>query len=153
MGYTIKQVDVWAGDVLNRPGTLARVLEALSAAGAELEFLIARRLNENTSRVFLAPLKGAKQKKAAQDVGFVEAAGMHSLRIEGADRAGLGAEISRAVANQGINLRGASAAAIGKKAVTYLAFATVDELNAAQKVVKEALSGKAKGKGKKKKKK
>jgi hypothetical protein len=78
---------------------------------------------------------------------------MHSLRIEGADRAGLGAIITRDVGNQGINLRGASAAAVGKKAVIYLAFATEDELTSAQKVVKDALSAKPKGKGKGKKKK
>ncbi len=139
MPYTINKVDVWAGDILNRSGMLARVVEALTNAGAQLEFMIARRVNDKTSRVFLAPLKGAKQHRAASDVGLVRASGMHSLRIEGPDRAGLGAAITRAVADNGINLRGASAAAIGKKAVFYLAMESEQSLREATQVVRKLL--------------
>jgi hypothetical protein len=137
--YTINKVDVWAGDIRNRPGMLARVLEALAQSGAELEFLIARRVTENTSRVFLAPLKGVKQKRTALDVGLVQAEGMNSLRIEGPDRAGLGALVARAVADHGLNLRGASGAAIGRKTVLYLAFESADEVKAAAGVVRKLL--------------
>ncbi len=140
MPYTISKVEVWAADILNRPGTLARVFEGLATAGAQLEFLIARRVNENTSRVFLAPIKGAKQQRAASDVGLTRAVGMYSLRIEGPDRSGLGAEITRAVANKGINLRGASAAAIGRKAVFYLAVETEQLRKDAIGVVRKLLS-------------
>jgi hypothetical protein len=140
MPYTIKKVEVWAADVQNRPGTLARILEGLSQVGAQLEFLIARRVSENTSRVFIAPLKSKKQKQMAGDLGLVSAAGMHSFRIEGPDRAGLGAQISRCVAAEGINIRGASAAAIGRKSVFYLAFKTEDEATAAAKAVRKVLN-------------
>jgi predicted amino acid-binding ACT domain protein len=139
MPYTINKVDVWAGDILNRSGMLARVIEALTNAGAQLEFMIARRVNDKTSRVFFAPIKGAKQHRAASDVGLVRASGMHSLRIEGSDRAGLGAAITRAVADKGINLRGASAAAIGKKAVFYLAVESEQNLREATRVVRKFL--------------
>ena len=140
MPYTIKKVEVWAADVQNRPGTLARILEGLSQVGAQLEFLVARRVSENTSRVFIAPLKGKKQKQMANDLGLVSAAGMHSFRIEGPDRAGLGGQITRTVAADGINIRGASAAAIGRKGVFYLAFKTEDEATAAAKAVRKALN-------------
>jgi len=140
MAYTVKKVDVWVGDILNRPGSLARVLEGLGNAGTELEFLIARRVSETTSRVFLAPIKGAKQQRAAADVGLVRATKMQSLRIEGPDRAGLGADITRAVADQGINLRGASAASIGRKAVCYLAVESEAEHKNAVRVVRKMLS-------------
>ena len=142
MAYTIKKVEVWVADVRNQPGTLARVLEALSRAGADLEFLIARQVTENTSRVFVAPLKGKKQKQAAGETGLVPAVGMHSIRIEGPNRAGLGADVSRSVAAAGINIRGASAAAIGRKSVLYLAFKTPNEATAAAKVIRKLLSGK-----------
>ncbi len=56
MPYTVKKVDIWAGDILNRPGMLARVLESLTQAGAQLDFMIARRVNEQTSRLFVAPV-------------------------------------------------------------------------------------------------
>ncbi len=139
MPYTINKVDVWAGDILNRTGMLARVIEALTNAGAQLEFMIARRLNEKTSRVFLASIKGIKQHRAASDVGLIRASGMHSLRIEGSDRAGLGAAITRAVADKGINLRWASAAAIGTKAVFYLAVESEQNLREAARVVRKFL--------------
>lgn len=144
MAYSVKTVEVWAADIMNRPGMLARVLEALTVAGAELEFLIARKATEKTSRVFVAPLTTAKQKRAAGDVGMVRAAGLHALRIEGPDRAGLGAQITRAVAGRGLNLRGASAAAVGKKTLFYLAFSSADDAKAAAAIVKKSLSAKKK---------
>ncbi|MCP4246575.1 MAG: ACT domain-containing protein [bacterium] len=140
MPHTVKKIDVWAGDVLNRPGMLARVLESLTQAGTQLEFMVARRVTEQSSRLFVAPVKGKKQQQAAADVGLVPATGMHSIRVDGPDRAGLGAEISRAVASAGINIRGASAATIGRKNVFYLAFKTSDEAAAAAKVVRKALA-------------
>ena len=142
MSYTIKKVEVWAGDLANRPGTLARVLEGLARAGAQLEFLVARQVTENTSRVFVAPLKGKKQKQAAGDVGLVPAVGMYSIRVEGPDRPGLGADISRCLASDGINIRGASAAAIGRKSVFYAAFKTEDEAKTATRVIRKLLIAK-----------
>ncbi len=139
MSFTIKKVPVWAGDILNRPGTLARTLEALSAAGASLEFLIARRVTQNTSRVFVAPLKGAKQHAVAADVGLRIAEGMHALRVEGPDRTGLGAELARAAADGSLNIRGMSAATIGRKSVFYIAFSTAADAAAAAAVLKRAL--------------
>ena len=141
MAYSVSKVQVWAGDVLNRPGMLARVLEALRLAGAQLEFLVARRISEDTCRVFLSPLRSAAERRAAGDVGLVPAAGMHALRVEGPDRPGLGADLSRAIADAGINVRGASAAAIGRSTVFYLAFATAAELSAAMKVAQRSLRG------------
>lgn len=139
MPYTINKVDVWAADIPNQPGTLARVLEGLSNAGAQLEFMIARKVDDDTSRVFVAPIKGVKQQKAASDAGLAWTAGMQSLRIEGPDRAGLGAKIANAVAEKGINLRGASAATIGKKAVFYLAVESEQHLKEATKAVRKLL--------------
>jgi hypothetical protein len=142
MAYSIKPVEVYATDTMNRPGMLARILEALAAAGANLEFVIARRVSENTSRAFVAPLRGAKVMRAAADVGLVKAAGMHAFRIEGPDRPGLGAKITRAIAAEGINVRGLSAASIKKQSVTYIAFATKGEMASAMKAAKKALASK-----------
>lgn len=144
MPYKFSKAEVWAGDILNRPGTLARVLEALANSGAQLEFMIARRVSEATSRVFFAPLKAAKQKKAALELGLVPAQGLHVLRIEGQDRPGLGAALTRAVADHGLNLRGASAAAVSKKTAFYLAFEKEEDLKAAMKIARKALASKRK---------
>jgi len=142
MAYKVKKAEVWAGDMMNRAGMLARVLESLANAGADLEFVIARRVNENTSRCFVAPIKGKKQKAAAAAVGLQPAANMHAIRIEGSDKPGLGARITRDIAAVGINLRGLSAGALGKKSVCYIALETEEEAANAAAAVKKALRGK-----------
>jgi len=139
MAYTIKKVEVWAGDFINRPGMLARVLEALTQAGAQLELLIGRQVTQKTSRIYVAPLKGKKQKEVANEVGLVPAIGMHALRVEGPDRRGLGAEMSRAVADAGINIRGVTGATIGRKSVFYLGFRTAIEAQNATRSLRKVL--------------
>ncbi|MEE8170172.1 MAG: amino acid-binding protein, partial [Phycisphaerae bacterium] len=99
MAYDIRKVDVWVGDMADRPAALAEKLEAVAAAGAHLECVIARRAWNHPKRsvVFLAPLRGAAQARAARAVGLEKALGMNSLRVEGPDRPGLVAKLTRAV--------------------------------------------------------
>ena len=141
MAYTVKKVDVWAGEIADRPGGLAEKLTALSAAGANFEFLVSRRSPDKpgTGIVFLTPIKGAKQKSAAQTAGLGTTDSLHSVRVEGPDRAGLGTKMSRALADAGINLRGISAAALGRRAVTYFAFDSAMDADSAIRVLKKAL--------------
>jgi len=120
----VTQVKVWAAGIPDRPGGLAAKLAALAGAGANLEFLIARRAHDKpgTGVVFVTPIKGKKQVAAAQAAGFTTTESLHSLRVEGPDSPGIGAKATAALAAAGINLRGLSAAAIGKRFVCYLAF-------------------------------
>ena len=126
MKLKISRTDVWAATIDDRPGGLADKLAALAAASADLGFIIARRMPEQRGSgvMFVTPLKGVKQIKAAESAGFQNTESLHSLRVEGADKPGLGAKLTRAVAEAGINLRGLSAAALGKRSVTYLALDT-----------------------------
>lgn len=140
MSYTISKADVWAADIPNQAGSLSRLLDGVSKAGGQLEFMIARKVDEQTSRVFVAPIKGTKQQRAASEVGLAKAVGMHSLRIEGPDKAGLASKITSAVAEKGINLRGASAAAVGKKAVFYLAVESEQDLKGATQAIRKLLA-------------
>jgi hypothetical protein len=141
MAYTVKKVDVWAGEIADRPGGLAEKLTALSTAGANFEFLVSRRSPDKpgTGIVFLTPIKGAKQKSAAQTAGLGTTDSLHSVRVEGPDRAGLGTKMSHALADAGINLRGISAAALGRRAVTYFAFDSAMDADSAIRVLKKAL--------------
>ncbi len=68
MALKITRADVWASTIEDRPGGLAEKLAALAEAGAQLEFVIARRASErpSTGVVFLTPLKGAAQLRAAK---------------------------------------------------------------------------------------
>jgi hypothetical protein len=114
---------------------LAAKLKAVSAAGVNLEFLIARRAPEKprTGVIFVTPIKGPKQCGAAGAAGFKKARNLHTVRIEGSDKRGQGAQLAQALAGKGLNLRGMSAAAIGKKFVCHIA---VDKGADAAKVIK-----------------
>ena len=139
MKFKVTPVDVWAASIEDRAGGLAGKLAALMAAGSKLEFVIARRAPEQPGRgvVFVTPLKGPKQVKAAEAAGFLMTGSLHSVRIEGADKPGLGAKMTKALSEAGINLRGLSAAAIGTKFVCYLALDTAEDAKKATDTLKE----------------
>ena len=141
MAYSIRKVDVWAGEIDDRPGGLAGKLEALAKAGANLEFIIARRQPDKpgTGVVFLTPVKTPQQKQAATAAGFNATSSLQSVRVEGPDRPGLGIKMTRALAEAGINMRGLSAAALGRRSVSYFAFDNVEDADNAVKLLKKAL--------------
>ena len=138
MKLKVSQVDVWAVGLRDRPGSLAAKLELLADAGANLEFVIARRdLSKTKAGVaFVTPVKGAAQMRAAKRAGFRKTPSLHSVRIESVDRPGLGADLTEALAIAKINLRGLSAAAIGKRCVVHLALDKVADAKKAIRVLK-----------------
>ena len=140
MAVTISKVDVWAGEIEDRPGGLAEKLQAVSDAGASLEFAIARRAPEKpgTGVVFMAPLQGAAQTRAAKKAGLAKATGLCSLRLEGPNRRGLGAMIAEVISEARINMRGLSAAALGRRSVFYFAFDNDSDAKKAARVLKKA---------------
>jgi hypothetical protein len=139
MKLNVSQTYTWAAVIDDRPGGLADKLAALAVAGANLEVIIARRAPEQRGSgvVFVTPLKGAKQTKAAEAAGFQKTKSLHSLRVEGADKPGMGAKLTQALAEAGINLRGLSATALGKRYVTHLALDTAQDAAKAASVLKK----------------
>jgi len=123
MKLDVTRVNVWAASIKDEPGGLAGKLDALAEAGANLEFVIARReaKKPGTGVVFVTPIAGPKQIKAAKKQKFAKTSSLHSVRVEGPDKAGLGAAITKALADACVNLRGLSAAAIGRKFVMHFA--------------------------------
>ena len=71
--------------------------------------------------LFVTPVKGAKVTRAAREAGMGTPQTIYSVRIEGADRPGLGAKIARALGNAGISFRGISGIAIGGRFLSYIA--------------------------------
>ncbi len=129
MALKAGKVDVWAATINERAGGAADKLEALAKAGADLEMVIPRRTPEQPGSgvMFVTPIKGAKATRAAQEAGFSKPANIHSVRIEGGDKPGLGAKIARALGNAGISFRGLSAAAMGKKFISFVALDSADD--------------------------
>lgn len=127
-------MDVWAATIPDRPGGLAEVLATLREAGTDLQFIIARRAPDQPGKgvVFVTPLQGDREIRAANQAGFNVTRIVHSVRIMGADRPGVAAQLTQALADGGINLRGFSASVIGAQFVAYVA---VDSLDGATKAI------------------
>lgn len=141
MGFEITRADVWSGVLEDRPGALAKKLEAVMRAGANLDFVIVRPDDANPGRgvLFLAPLYGEQQHAAAREAGLEISQSIHALRIAGPDRPGLAAGIARTLADEMLSIRGMSAAAVGDRCIVYLRFGSADEVVKASQVLTRKL--------------
>jgi hypothetical protein len=139
MDLLVENVDVWAATIEDRPGGLAEVLAALREAGADLQFVIARRAPEAPGKgvVFVTPLQGDREIRAASEVGFNVTRKVHSVRVMGRDRPGIAAELAQRLADGGINLRGFSASVIGTQFVAYLAVDSPNDANKAMEILEK----------------
>ncbi len=134
MNLLIERVDVWAASIKDEPGSLSSLLTGLREAGADLNFIVARRAPEKpgTSVVFVTPLVGDAEVAAAAELGFNVTRSLHSVRVEGDNRPGIAAELTKRLASEGINLRGFSGAVSGPRFVLYVG---VDSAEDADKTV------------------
>lgn len=137
MGIKIERTEVWVAEMEDQPGTLASKLTALADAGADLEFMVARRAPDKPGFgiVFLTRLEGDAQTKAARQNGFSVSDSLHSIRVTGDNEPGIGAEMTTKLANAGINLRGVSAGVVGDGFIMHLALDTEAEATKAIEVL------------------
>ena len=126
MALKVTKAEVWAATIDDRAGGAADQLEKLSRAGANLEMLLARRSEPGKGVMFVTPLKG-KAAKAAQESGMGQPQAIYSVRVEGGDKPGLGSRIARALGDAGINFRGMSAIAMGRKFVSFIALDSAED--------------------------
>jgi len=138
MKIDVSRVDVWAASIEDRPGGLAEKLDVLARADVDLEFIIARRSSSTpgVGVVFASPIKGPRQTRAAKKVGFEKTRSLHTVRIATGNKPGFSAELTKKLADEGINLRGFSAATIANRAVIYLGFDSDADANKAIKLLK-----------------
>lgn len=139
MDILVERVDVWAASITDKPGGLAGVLATLREAGADLQFIIARRAPEKpgTGVVFVTPLQGDREIRAAAVAGFNVTHSLHSIRIMGPDRPGIAAEMTQRLAEEGINLRGFAASVIGRQFVAYVAMDSLEDADKAMEILKK----------------
>jgi hypothetical protein len=145
MPLKVTKIDVWSGEIQDQPGGLAGVLRKLADANADLEMVVARRQPDRpgAGMVFLAPVKGRKATAAAAIGGLSPATGAAALRVEGTNRPGLGAKMTGAIADSGINLRGLSAAVLGSRFVAYMSFDSPEGAEKAAKAIEATTAAKA----------
>lgn len=140
MELLVERVDVWAATIEDKPGGLAMLLDALRSAGADLQFIIARRAPDKpgTGVVFVTPLQNDRETRVAAQVGFNVAQSLHSVRVLGQDRPGVAAELTQKLADAGINLRGFSASVIGTRFSAYVAVDSLADANKAMEILRSA---------------
>jgi hypothetical protein len=128
MPFRMHKVQVWTGEVPDRPGAAAAKLEVLARAGADLEFIFTRPLPgqpENTA-IFLAPINGPEQIEAAQKAGLQPSRDITMLCVEGDNKPGLGYQLMYQLAVAGINVRGLSISAVADRFAAYIALDSPD---------------------------
>ncbi len=134
MKLDVTRTQVWAAGVRDEPGALAEKLEALHQAGANLEWAPEE---PGQGVVLVTPLKGTAQLRAARAMGFVRGDDLYFVRVAGAEAPGIAAAITAALAAGGVNLRGLSASAIGKRFVAHLALDSAADATKAIRILKK----------------
>lgn len=142
MGLQIRRIQVWSGEISDRPGAAAATLAQLDRAGAELAFIFTRPSphKPETSVLFLAPVSGPEQMDAARAAGLGPALDVAMLCVEGENRPAVGYDIMSRLAIANVNLRGLSIANHADRFAAYLAFDDVDTATQALQVL-ATLSG------------
>ena len=135
----VERVDVWAATIKDKPGGLASILAGLRDAGADLDFIVARRAPDQpgTGVVFVTPLRGDREIRAASALGFDVTRSLHELRVEGENKPGVAAALTEKLAKAGINLRGLSAAVIGTRFILYIGLDTSEDAVKAAAILKK----------------
>jgi len=137
MGFKLERVHIWSGEIADTAGGMASKLAPLAEVGANLEYISTRRLPDRpgTGVLFVAPVTGAAQVRAARTAGLSESHQTIVLRVEGDNEAGLGYRLTQQWATAGINLQGLTMAVLGNKFVGYAAFDTVTDANRAAQIL------------------
>ncbi len=137
MSFKWDQMHVWSCDVKDQAGGVADKLAHLAQAGANLEYVFTKRLPNRPGEgvLYVAPVTGPAQVRAAK------AAGMHEVdqpvvrRMEGDNEAGLAHRVTQQWAVAGISLQGLTLAVLGTKFVGYAAFDTVNDATRAAQIL------------------
>jgi hypothetical protein len=137
MSFKMSKIQVWSGEMPDRPGAVAAKLEMLATAGADLAFIFTqpKQGQPETSVLFLAPIVGPEQVQAAQAVGLAPARDIAMLCVEGDNRPGIGFQLMSHLAVGGIILRGLSISAVGNRFAAYLAFDNADAATQATRIL------------------
>jgi hypothetical protein len=137
MSFKWDRVHVWSGDVKDQAGGVAEKLAHLAQAGANLEYVFTKRLPNKPGEgvLFVAPVTGPAQVRAAKAAGLHEVDYPVVRRIEGDNLAGLAHHLTQQWAMAGISLQGLTLAVLHSKFVGYAAFDTVQDANRAAQIL------------------
>jgi hypothetical protein len=137
MAVTIKKITLWRAKVPNRPGALAEVLEPLAATGADLQVVMGyREHGSSDALVETYPISGRKLTAAAEGAGLA-ASSIPAVLVQGDNKAGLGHQIAKAVADGGLNVAFLVAQVVGRKFSAVYGFETETDADQAVKLIRK----------------
>jgi hypothetical protein len=146
MAFKMDRVHVWAVELKDSVGSVAGKLSALAESGANLEYVYTQRLPEKpgSGLLYVAPVIGAEQIKAAKAAGMNEVTDPIVMHIVGDNTAGLAFRLKHHWAKAGISLHGAIMTVMNGKFVGYITFDSVEDANRAASILaEESLNKKA----------
>ncbi|HLJ95356.1 MAG TPA: amino acid-binding ACT [Gemmataceae bacterium] len=137
MGFKLERLHIWSGEIADQAGGMAGKLAPLAQANANLEYIFTRRRAERpgTGIIYIAPVTGPTQVRAARQAGLTEAHDSVVLRVEGDNEAGLAYRLTQQWALAGINLQGVTMSVLGNKFVGFAAFDSVADANRAAQIL------------------
>jgi hypothetical protein len=137
MSFKWDRVHVWSCDVKDQAGGVAEKLAHLAKAGANLEYVFTKRLANKPGEgvLYVAPVTGPAQVRAAKSAGMHEVDYPVVRRIEGDNEAGLAHHLTQQWAVAGISLQGLTMAVLSGKFVGYASFDTVNDANRAAQIL------------------
>jgi hypothetical protein len=139
MSFKMDRVHLWSGEIPDQPGGAASKLAFLAQAGANLEYVFTQRQPDKpgTGVLYVAPVLGPEQVRAARAAGLRETTYPVVRRLEGDNEAGLAHRLTQQWALAGINIQGLTLAVLGDKFVGYVAFDSVADANRAAQILAE----------------
>jgi hypothetical protein len=137
MSFKWDRVHVWSCEITDQPGSVASKLAHLAQADANLEYIFTKRLPNKPGFgvLYVAPISGAMQIRAAKSADMHEVDAPVVRRMEGDNEAGLAHHVTQKWALAGINLQGLTMAVIGNRFIGYAAFDTVHDANRAAQIL------------------
>jgi hypothetical protein len=137
MSFKWDRVHLWSGEITDQPGSVASKLAFLAQAGANLEYIFTQRLvtKPGYGVLYVAPVTGPSQVRAARTAGLAETESPIVRRMEGDNEAGLAHRLTQQWALAGINLQGLTMAVLANKFVGYAVFDTVADANKAAQIL------------------
>ena len=136
MAISVKKTSLWRREVDNRPGALAKSLQPLADAGADLEVVMGYAMG-NRGAIEVAPIAGKRATAAAEKGGLAEST-VPALLVTGDNRAGLGYALSRSVGDAGININFLVAHVIGNKFSSVFGFDSEADADRAIPLIRNA---------------
>ena len=134
MTFKVTRTDILAAEIKDEPGGLAMRLKALADFGADLDCVVARRRPDKKGEgiVFVSATNAKKLYDTPDQAGFQEATRIPTLKVEGPNRPGMGAELTKIIGDTKVSLRGLTVTTVDNKFSCFIGFDSVEDLETAR---------------------